>query len=216
MAPHLGLLIGLSAGVAAHLGAFKHGEWHMRAPHILAGHILVILVKLLIDLRTQVLSCQAVSYSFEPVVGYLFGLFSSIVLYRLSPSHRLRKFNGPRLAAVSKLWQVWQCRDSRNHELMSRLHEKYGDFVRTGMVNSTSTPVTGITTTEWHFICVGPSEIASFHPDSFSVLEGFGTKCTRSDFYDIMLPNNSVVFTRSKPMHDARRPVWSAALSTTG
>ena len=144
MALHLGLLIGLSAGVLVHLCVFKHGEWHMSAPHLLAGHILIILLKLLIDFRKHILSHNPLYDSFEPVLGYLVGLFSSIVLYRLSPSHRLRKFNGPRLAAVSKLWQVWQCRDSRNHELMYRLHEKYGDFVRTGRANSTYIPVTAI------------------------------------------------------------------------
>lgn len=188
----------------------------MRAPHILACHIWIILVKLLIDLRKQSLSYGPLYDSFKPVVGYLFGLYFSIVVYRLSPSHRLSKFPGPRLAAVSKLWHVWQCRDSRNHELMYGLHEKYGDFVRTGMANSTYITVSASKITYMSFTPVGPSEIASFHPESFSVLEGFGTKCTKSDFYDLMLPNYSVVFTRAIPIHNARRLVWSTALSTNG
>ncbi|KAL8955278.1 MAG: hypothetical protein Q9193_006812 [Seirophora villosa] len=76
---------------------------------------------------------------------------------------------------------------------MRNLYEEYGDFVRTG-----------------------PSELASFHPDSFAVLEGFGTQCTKPDFYDLMLPDKSLVFTRDKPIHDARRQVWSTALSASG
>ena len=62
----------------------------------------------------------------------------------------------------------------------------------------------------------GPSEIASFHPESFVVLEGYGTQCKKSDFYDLMLPDFSLVFTREKRTHDARRNVWSRALSTKG
>ncbi|KAL9055425.1 MAG: hypothetical protein Q9206_003146 [Seirophora lacunosa] len=52
--------------------------------------------------------------------------------------------------------------------------------------------------------------------DTFAVLEGFGTQCTKSDFYDLLLPDKSLVFTRDKPMHDARRQVWSTALSASG
>lgn len=66
------------------------------------------------------------------------------------------------------------------------------------------------------FNLAGPSELASFHPDTFVVLEGFGTQCTKSDFYDLMQPDYSLVFTRNKQVHDARRNVWSNALSTNG
>ena len=56
----------------------------------------------------------------------------------------------------------------------------------------------------------------SFHPESFAVLEGYGTKCTKSDFYDLLLPDLSLVFTRDKRVHDARRNLWSCALNTQG
>jgi hypothetical protein len=63
---------------------------------------------------------------------------------------------------------------------------------------------------------LGPGEIASFHPESFAVLEGWGTQCRKSDFYDLMLPDFSLVFTREKHVHDARRTLWSRALSSKG
>lgn len=62
----------------------------------------------------------------------------------------------------------------------------------------------------------GPSELASFHPESFAILEGYGTECMKSDFYDLLLPDFSLVFTRDKRVHNARRNVWSRALSTKG
>ena len=62
----------------------------------------------------------------------------------------------------------------------------------------------------------GPGELAAFHPESYTVLEGYGTQCRKSDFYDLLLPDFSLVFTREKRVHDARRNVWSRELSTQG
>ncbi|KAL9593418.1 MAG: hypothetical protein Q9179_005896 [Wetmoreana sp. 5 TL-2023] len=47
--------------------------------------------------------------------------------------HRLRNFPGPRFAAVSKLWHIWQCRDSRNHLVLEDLRRQYGSFVLTAL-----------------------------------------------------------------------------------
>ncbi|KAL8735761.1 MAG: hypothetical protein Q9166_000624 [cf. Caloplaca sp. 2 TL-2023] len=63
---------------------------------------------------------------------YTIGLFVSIIMYRIL-LHRLRRFPGPPLAAASKLWHVWQCRNSRNHIVLESLREKYGPFVRTAL-----------------------------------------------------------------------------------
>jgi hypothetical protein len=105
----------------------------MQAPVVIFLHILLGSFTFLSEVRKQGLSLSSLLSISAIIVGYLFGLFSSIVAYRLSPRHRLYKFPGPRLAAVSKFWHVWQCRDSRNHELMDNLHEEYGDFARIGM-----------------------------------------------------------------------------------
>ncbi|MCJ1268692.1 hypothetical protein MMC22_008580 [Lobaria immixta] len=61
---------------------------------------------------------------------YMSGLFCSITVYRLF-FHRLRHFSGPQLAAVTKLWHVFQCRDSRNYLVLDSMHKQYGNFVRT-------------------------------------------------------------------------------------
>lgn len=131
MLPITKLCTAFCVGVLVHVGLFKKGEWHLEAPRVLVLHALVFTAIVIMDARTTEQSSLYNSYCV--VLGYLSGLFSSIVTYRLSPWHRLHDFPGPRLAAVSKFWHVWQCRDSRNHELMERLHNQYGDFVRIGM-----------------------------------------------------------------------------------
>lgn len=137
------------AGITAHYGLFIREEWHMKAPVVLALHVLLGLLTASFEIRKLGLSTAPFINTFLLVAGYLIGLFLSIVAYRLSPYHRLYRFPGPRLAAVSKLWHVWQCRDSRNHELMDRLHNAYeGDFVRIGMIQSLGTQALS-TVTKW-------------------------------------------------------------------
>lgn len=129
--------ISSAIGIAAHLGIFIRGEWHMRAPAVLVIHVLLGTIVVLSEGRKLGISQEPIINAIIIISGYLFGLFSSIFAYRLSPFHRLYYFPGPRVAAASKFWHVWQCRDSRNHELMVRLHDEYeSDFVRTGMMKT--------------------------------------------------------------------------------
>ena len=64
---------------------------------------------------------------------HLVGLLASITTYRLF-FHRLTRagFVGPLSWRVSKLSHAWLCRASKNHEVLEKIHDKYGDFVRTG------------------------------------------------------------------------------------
>lgn len=118
----------------AHLGIFIHGEWHVQAPQLAVGHALVFLCLALFrsflreDLMYLIDGLLLMSFA------YILGLFISIFVYRISGFHRLTAagFPGPFGARVSKLWHVWACRYSKNHELLDRLHQEYGDFVRTG------------------------------------------------------------------------------------
>lgn len=125
------LILASITGIIVHLGLFNRGEWHMKAPHVVVGHVLLITVSLLGASRERTAS-QLLPHLICFSAAYLGSLFFSILVYRLSPLHRLHHFPGPRLAAASKLWHVWQCRDSRNHEVMRNLYHEYGDFVRTG------------------------------------------------------------------------------------
>lgn len=136
-------------------------------------------------------------------------LFGSITIYRLY-FHRLNRFPGPRLAAVTKLWHVWQCRDSRNHQVLEKLHQEYGSFVRTGM----EVPNIG---KEWsQTYNLGPNEITIFKAAAFEAMDGPKSNTTRSDWYDLLFPRVSSVFTRDKDLHDERRRIWSHSLNSRG
>lgn len=128
----LRLLLAVLLGVLAHVGVFIRGEWHLRGPAVVILH--VALVACILGAETwnhperRYRSLGIVTLLFS---CYLFGLFSSISVYRLF-FHRLRHFPGPRLAALTKIWHVYQCRDSRNHLVLNSWYKQFGAFVRTG------------------------------------------------------------------------------------
>ncbi|TGO47638.1 hypothetical protein BCON_0269g00040 [Botryotinia convoluta] len=197
-------------GIATHSLIFIYNEWHLLAPAILSIHLLLAITVVAAEIwngGTTYFSHLAAAIS---IVCYLTSLFSSIVIYRLF-FHRLRHFPGPRLAAASKLWHVWQCRDSRNHLVLERLHQKYGSFVRTGE-NSPNFRLIR------HVILIktpsGPCEITVFTAGAFEAMDGPKSNTTRSDWYDLLHPRVSSVFTRDKELHDERRRIWSHSLST--
>lgn len=68
----------------------------------------------------------------ETVVVYFSILIGSIIAYRVSPFHPLAKYPGPLLAKLSKLWMVFVSSTGKQHEYYARLHERYGNIVRTG------------------------------------------------------------------------------------
>lgn len=125
-----GLAIGL--GVLVHNAVFRHGEWHMSGANIIAGHVVGMMALSIGRRLTQKLfelPIPAVSLNF--CVCYLLGLFGSMALYRLF-FHRLRSFSGPFGAKITKLWHVYQNGNSMNHELLEKLHHKYGEIFRVG------------------------------------------------------------------------------------
>lgn len=55
----------------------------------------------------------------------------AVVVYRLG-FHPLARVQGPRLAAVSSIWQGVYVRNGRARQLGKTLHQKYGPVVRVG------------------------------------------------------------------------------------
>lgn len=125
---------GTLLGVSVHLFLFNRGEWHVQAPQIALVHLWVALVTIVGKAFYQDSAIGHLLDSLQEIfLAYIAAIFASIVIYRLR-FHPLTKsgFPGPKIARISKLWHVWACRKSKNHLILANLHEKYGDFIRTG------------------------------------------------------------------------------------
>lgn len=125
-------VVAVTSGFLAHKLVFIHGEWHLKGPAVVIIHFLLGSLVYVTEISKGFEARQdGVLRATILVICYLSSLFLSISIYRLF-FHRLRSFPGPRLAALSKLWHVWKCRDSRGHLVLDSWHKKYGSFVRTG------------------------------------------------------------------------------------
>ena len=99
--------------------------------------------------------------------------------------------------------------------MLESIRQKYGTFVRTGESKLETRP--GITfplkgeTVKTD--CIGPGEITIFHPAAFEAMDGTSNKNTRSDWYDLVHPRISLIFSRDEKSSHGDRHVWSQALS---
>jgi hypothetical protein len=120
-----------AVGVSMHLFVFIHGEWHLKVLHVLFGHLFAFSVVHFLCSRLNDGGITSWTLYLHIIAAYLISLFGSMSIY---PAffHRTRHFTGPKIAAVTKLWDVWQARNSENYLVMQRMYEKYGDLVRTG------------------------------------------------------------------------------------
>ena len=65
-------------------------------------------------------------------------------------------------------------------------------------------------------ISTGPSELTIFLPEAIVALDGPGSDCTKSDWYDVILPLRPLVNLRDKHEHDKRRRAWDKGFSIKG
>lgn len=182
-------LVGV-CGILVHHIIFIKNEWHMQGPRIIKTVIAAYAVLALLEAR-KTLSVAAFGHAGLIVGSFISCLLLSIAAYRLF-AHRTRHFPGPRLAGLTKLWHMYQCRNGQNHLVLERMHREYGDFVRTG-----------------------PNEITVFHPIGLSLLDGPGSKTSKSVWYDFLLPNVGVTTIRDRGWHDQRRRLWIKGFSNS-
>ncbi|KAI0593477.1 cytochrome P450 [Biscogniauxia sp. FL1348] len=186
-------LCGTLSGVAIHHGLFIHGEWHYHAPSIFRSYAgifgFVAISRLFIrgpDAASKLVSVLEISSFF-----HVLGLIASILVYR-GFFHRLNKakFPGPWWARYTKIWHIWETRDSRNHLYLHRLYQRYGDVVRTG-----------------------PAEVTIFLPESHEAVGGRQSECIKSEFYDLLWPEKALFAARNKAVHAKRRKDWQYGFS---
>ena len=211
------LIDAAAAGVVAHHALFIRGEWHLEGPKVILGHIIVSSLAWWCFLRQESATLPENIRLCSLVFGsYLISLFSSIIVYRLF-FHPLRHFPGPKLAAASKLWHVFKCRHRKNFRVLEDARRQYGQFVRTGELSSSSgnvglrlNPRASMNGSQ----TPGPNEITIFHPAAIEIFEAPKNKTVRTDWYDVLHPRTSTIFTRSEADHSTWRRIWSQAMST--
>ncbi|TLS30469.1 hypothetical protein PpBr36_03615 [Pyricularia pennisetigena] len=102
-------------------------------------------------------------------------------LYRRYASP-LRKYPGPFLASVSRLWKVISTASSQTQFDHIKLHEKYGPVVR-----------------------IAPNEISISSPEAARLLLSAGKRFTKTDFYSVFPPpENPDIFTEVREDVHAR------------
>ncbi|KAI4180677.1 MAG: hypothetical protein L6R41_007075 [Letrouitia leprolyta] len=94
------------------------------------------------------------------------------------------------MAKVSKLWHFYHVADAKQYLLLEDMRQKYGDIVRTG-----------------------PNELTLFCPEAYKPINAYGSRCTKSAWYDMLAPFTAMNTTRSKPEHDKRRRAYENGLS---
>ena len=68
----------------------------------------------------------------QVVAAYVSLLLGYTVIYRVSPFHPLARYPGPFFAKISKIFMVRVVTKGHAHQYYRKLHQKYGDIVRTG------------------------------------------------------------------------------------
>ncbi|KAK8029812.1 hypothetical protein PG993_011103 [Apiospora rasikravindrae] len=184
---------GALSGISLHHGVFIRGEWHNQAPNIFRAY-------------AAIFGCVAIARIFYRMASpagrltsglvlacffHVLAMFTSILIYRRF-FHRLNKSNfpGPGWARYTKIWQIWENRNSRNHLYLHSLCQKHGDVVRTG-----------------------PSEVTVFLPEAHEALGGRQSECIKSEFYDLLWPERALFAARDKAVHAKRRKDWQYGFS---
>ena len=81
--------------------------------------------------QSGIIAAAKIVFNLEAI--YLCSVWASMLFYRVSTFHRLRDFPGPISWRLTKFTQSWENRGLRGFEVLDRLHQQYGDFVRTGI-----------------------------------------------------------------------------------
>ncbi|CBF89142.1 hypothetical protein AN0606.2 [Aspergillus nidulans FGSC A4] len=178
------------AGVISHIAYFKQGEHH------LYGFFYLKLLLTAMSTATVMLSYVqgapwrvALSTVLKLLSAYLFGIYTSLLVYRLL-LHPLNRFPGPFPARISTVWTSTQLKSNNMHLTLLHYHRKYGPFVR-----------------------IGSSDLSIAHPDALGPIYGTHSRCIKGANYELSAPATALQLMRDPEEHHARRRVWSGAFS---
>ncbi|KAI1620861.1 putative P450 monooxygenase [Exophiala viscosa] len=179
------------AGVASHLFFFKHGERHLYPFRYLQSFLLAcITITVAQRYHAELPVSTAVTNTAKYASLYLFGLYGSLVAYRLF-FNPLNKISGPYWSRLSKFDFVSRAAPRLNsQQVLLDLHQQYG-----------------------HFLRIGPNDVSITHPDGVDAVLGNKSKCNKAPWYDLDYPLMSMHTSRDRAIHDRRRRIWSPAFS---
>ncbi|KAI9725117.1 MAG: hypothetical protein M1828_003459 [Chrysothrix sp. TS-e1954] len=183
-------LAATAVGVSAHVAYFNRSEHHLYGARYLSIFVVACCTAVALIVRNEEVPFSIALREVAAIAGSLLGgIYSSLLIYRIF-FHPLNKFPGAFMARVTSLWYTSQVLNADAPHQLVRLHQKYGDFVR-----------------------VGSSDLSTSHPKATDAIYGQGTKCTKSMFYDFEAPYTSLFTSRPRQLHDKRRRTWSPAFS---
>lgn len=125
-------LVAAGVDLLTHNRIFIYGEWHRQAPELSAFSIILPFALWTLEFRhDRNLTYEAFTSAIIITGSFFAALFTSMVVYRIF-FHFLRKYPGPVLVRVTKLWHFYHCRSRQNHFLMKQMRKQFGDHVRIG------------------------------------------------------------------------------------
>lgn len=177
--------------ILSHIFYFHRGQHHLWSFFYLQLTICFPpAATILLSILTSNNLIQSARIALSVELIYLLSMFTSMVLYRITPLHRLYNFPGPISWRITKLAQMGANSDLQSYKHLQNLHETYGDYVRTG-----------------------PSEISVIDPNAIIPVHGPASKCIRSAWYELADPLLAIFHTVSRKDHDRRRRLWEKGLS---
>lgn len=185
------LIAASAAGVISHLAYFRIGEHHMHGSQYILTATASLAISIVLQSYLFQLSNQAaVLKTFTLAGSYLAGLYSSLIIFRVF-FHPLMSFPGLFGCKISSFWFTTYLARRDAFRQLYTLHQKQGNFIR-----------------------IGSNDLSISHPKATQAIYGLGSKCFKSDSYDLTRPLVSLQSTRDDDLHSERRRVWSAAFGT--
>lgn len=177
-----------AAGIASHVCYFIIGERNKEAGQILVWFFSGLALSLLLArLWCWPLSAAVIA---TLLLGgtFISGLGASITIYRLL-LHGTRKYPGRMSEALTKWTSAGVAhRTQRYHAHLRKLHQKYGDVVRTG-----------------------PQEISVNNVEAIKPIYGRDSFCLKGPWYDLGGTGHNLHRTRDPHLHARQRPLWEHA-----
>ncbi|ETW76221.1 cytochrome P450 monooxygenase 18-like protein [Heterobasidion irregulare TC 32-1] len=189
--------------------------------HPIRGDVAVVVESLVflalyavIGIQQRHVGWTGFALSSKCVMLHVGSIIMSTIAYRTSPFHPLYNFPGPILNKVTSLRLLHMAYSGRRHLIIARLHEKYGNIVRTGahscrhsLSNCTADP-------SLHFF-QGPNTLSINSQAAIAPIYATAAAMDRSSAYKMgELSGSSLFFFQDREKHHERRRIWAPAFTS--